>query len=239
MKRIVLVGFALCVGCEQKKQPPPPDSQEQAPIAAGRALDGALECPDGPAWVQALAQGACREGPYIYAAGHASKMPNRAIHFHAVSDRARAALAQDSVQRIEGSEIVDIAHCDESIWALARREVPEESSTPPCSEDVVQSRAAVPDGCPSWSTSLSRIEGERVTGVGFADAVRNPELARRVAANRAIHEQRKSLVLRVSRGEDGVQTSSVSRAVTRKEEEVVERCGGMLVARVTSRIIKP
>ncbi|MEL6340681.1 MAG: hypothetical protein AAFQ65_12290 [Myxococcota bacterium] len=239
MKRIVLIGFALCVGCEQEKQPEPTDSEEQAPIAAGRTLDRALECPGGPAWVKALADGGCREGSYIYAAGHASKMPNRAIHFHAASDRARAALAQEDAQRIQGSEIVDVARCDQSIWALARREAPEGSSTPSCSDDVIQSRAAVPDGCPSWSTSLSRIEGERVTGVGFADAVRNPELARRLAANRAIHEQRKSLVLRVSRGEDGVRTSSVSQVVTQKEEEVVERCGGMLVARVTSRIVKP
>lgn len=236
---IVLTALACA---EERPEPGSPEPVSPEPplrpaqprpelITRARPCDGA------PAWT-GLAERCEAEG-YVYGVAEAQKIPNPSMRVHIAADRARAALAETGTTLLENSEVLDLASCEETTWALARRPRSDTEDALPACGEAIAARSAPGDGCPEWSTALATVDGDRIRGVGWVAGISNPAMAGRAASNRAIAEQRKSLGLQVTRLDDGsVSTATTSQAMTVQEEAVVESCGEFTVARVISRIAR-
>lgn len=237
--RISLVALALSLGACTKEPPQPPDQTEPAvrPAQPGPA-PGGEPCASAPAWSRLTER--CEAEGFVYGVGRAAEIPNPSIRVHVASDRARGALVDVGTTVLVHSEVLDLAQCDGSSWALARRPLLEgDPSFAECG-DVIEARAEPMEGCPEWSTALATLEGERVHGVGYVIGMKNAQMARTVASNRAIAEQRKTLGVQVTRGDDGsVSAGTASQVVALQEGAEVQTCGTVTVAKVTSRILNP
>ncbi|MEM6732934.1 MAG: hypothetical protein AAF658_15365, partial [Myxococcota bacterium] len=157
-------------------QPPP----EVTPIIRA--------CASAPPWASALAGARCSADGYVYGAGHSSQIPNGALLLHVAGDRARASLVEKGTTELRASEVMDLARCDDAVWALARRPKEEGEKVPACDESI-NARAARPDGCPEWSGALSTMDGERIAGVGYVFGDATTPLVQNAARNRAVNEQ--------------------------------------------------
>ncbi len=197
----------------------------------------AKPCENAPAWTEIAER--CEADGFIYGVASVRAIPNPSMRVHLAADHARASLAEPGTSVIVHSEVLDLATCDDSTWALARRPRAEvEPALAACGDRIGERSSHFPE-CPDWSTALATLDGDRIRGVGYVIGVRNEALARSAASNRAIAEQRKSLGFRVTRSEDGsVSTATTSEAMAVKEEELVETCGEITVVRITSRVVR-
>ncbi|MEO0812477.1 MAG: hypothetical protein AAFY60_06405 [Myxococcota bacterium] len=241
--RLSFAGVVLLSGCFGQSEEPPPRRESQPAQPSPVQLRADRPCAEAPAWTRL--SGRCDADGFTYAADSSGAIPNRAMRLHVAGDRARAALAVDpsaplpQTVVLERSEVVDMVECEGAAWALARRPtLTDHVSLPVCGAEVSERASPIAE-CPAWSTELATIDGERIRGVGYAIGMKNAAMARSVASNRAVAEQRKSMGLQVTRDVDGsVSTGTSSQTTAVQESSDVQTCGEVTVARVTSRVMK-
>lgn len=145
----------------------------------------------------------CAHDGYVYAAGSVDNVRDLSLARSGAAFRARAAVLGKAKGNLAMSEVVDFVRCGKTAYALAR--APQsgvEKEKKICDIKALDQRAPAAAGCPSWTNTIARRDGDSMVVVGVA-RVKNTALAEAAATNRARAEASRLASMKIEKKDDG------------------------------------
>jgi hypothetical protein len=183
----------------------------------------------------------CAHDGYVYGVGSVDNVRDLSLARTGAAMRARTNVLGKSGGNLSQGEVLDFVRCGKTAFALARAPLGKgvEKEKRACDVKQMAQRAPAAAGCPAWTNTVARREGDSIVVVGVA-RVKNSALAEAAATNRARAEAARMSSVKIEKKDDGHKHHAHAHPSEQGLAELGKKktnCGGNTFVELTIKVM--